>query len=252
MGTTFWGKFTPFTVSAYLVDGLLVDGGSFNSREQLIQACGDQVDQMVLTHHHEDHSGVGYHFAKQGIPVYAHPTGIPLLRGEKGCPVYRQVIWGKAPGFTAQLAPHNLDTPHHSCKLIPTPGHSPDHLSVYFEKQGWLFSGDLFLHERVKMAGKEENYYQSLTSMRRLQELELSRIFCSLGRMIKQPKQAIQEKIAFMEQTIEQVWGLHHQGLSHKAITQQVLGSDLKEHLITGGDFCKQNLVRSVLTSPQK
>jgi glyoxylase-like metal-dependent hydrolase (beta-lactamase superfamily II) len=252
MGTTYWGKFTPYDVNAYLVDELLVDCGGYKSREQLIQACGNQVNQVVITHHHEDHSGVGYHFAKQGIPVYAHPAGIPMLEGDKAYPLYQRVFWGKPPVFTAQPAPQSLDTHHHNCKLIPTPGHTPDHLSVYFEKEGWLFSGDLFLHERLKWIGKEENYYQTLTSLRRLQELELSRIFCSLGRVIKQPKQAIQEKIAFMEQTIEQVWELHHQGLSVKAITQKILGSELKVSLITGGDFCKQNLVRSVLTSPQQ
>ncbi|MFZ3171850.1 MAG: hypothetical protein WA118_07715 [Carboxydocellales bacterium] len=41
--------------------------------------------------------------------------------------------------------------------------------------------------------------------MQRLQELEVSRLFCSMGRVVKQPKQAIQEKIDFMEQTIERV-----------------------------------------------
>lgn len=251
MGTTFWGGFTPFVVCAYLVDGLLVDTGSYKSRQEFGKACANQVNQVVITHHHEDHSGTGYYFAGRGIPVFAHSTGIPLLGGAKDCPLYRQFFWGKPPAFSARPAPEGLDTDHYSFKLLPTPGHSPDHLCVYLEKEGWLFSGDLFLHERVKMVGKEENYYDSLASMRRLQELDLSRIFCSLGRVVKQPKQAIAEKIAFMEETIEKVWDLHHKGLSIKAITKQVLGSDIQEQLITGGDFCKQNLVRSILTSPK-
>lgn len=209
MGTTFWGSYTPYIVCAYLVDGLLVDAGCYKSRQELSQACTgqvsqvSQVSQVVLTHHHEDHTGSASAFAGQGIPVYAHPTGIPLLGGNKGCPFYQRVVWGKAPSFTARPAPERLETEHYSFKILPTPGHSPDHLAVYLEKEGWLFGGDLFLHERVKMIGKEENYYHSLASMRLLQELDLSRIFCSLGRVAKEPKQAIQEKIAFMEQTIE-------------------------------------------------
>lgn len=251
MGTTFWGGFTPFLVCAYLVDGLLVDTGNYKSRQEFCEACDNRVGQVVITHHHEDHSGTGYHFAKRGVTVLAHPIGIPLLGGAKACPLYRQLFWGKPPAFSAQPAPESLDTEHYSFKLLRTPGHSPDHLCVYLEKEGWLFSGDLFLHERVKMVGKEENYYQSLASMRLLQELDLSRIFCSLGRVVKRPKQAIAEKIAFMEETIEKVWNLHHKGFGIEGITKQVLGSDLQEQLITGGDFCKQNLVRSILVSPQ-
>lgn len=251
VGPTYWGKYTPFTVSAYLVDGLLIDGGCYKNREQIIMTCGNQVNQVVITHYHLDHCGTGHYFAKQGIPVYAHSEGVPRLGGAQTHPMHQKVIWGKPPAFTARSAPTSLATHKNHCQLIYTPGHSIDHLSVYFEKEGWLFSGDLFLNERVKFIGKEENYYHSLASLRQLQKLDISRIFCGMGRVVKQPQKAIQEKIDFMEQTIERVWDLHHRGLSTKAITKQVLGSDLK-FLFTTGDFCKKNLVRSVLTSPQE
>jgi glyoxylase-like metal-dependent hydrolase (beta-lactamase superfamily II) len=80
-GPTYWGKYTPFTVSAFLVEGLLIDGGCFKNREQLIQTCGNQVDQVVISHYHLEHCGTGHYFAKQGIPVYAHSDGVPRLEG---------------------------------------------------------------------------------------------------------------------------------------------------------------------------
>lgn len=48
----------PLWVHAFLVDGLLIDAGPPHCVAELLNAlAAERIDQMVLTHHHEDHVG---------------------------------------------------------------------------------------------------------------------------------------------------------------------------------------------------
>jgi glyoxylase-like metal-dependent hydrolase (beta-lactamase superfamily II) len=50
--------------------------------------------------------------------------------------------------------------------VIPTPGHSEDHICLFEPNEGWLFSGDLFISERVKYMREDENVYSLLDSLK--------------------------------------------------------------------------------------
>ena len=44
-------------VSVYLIDGLLIDTGPYRKREELIALFEQRsIEQVILTHHHEDHT----------------------------------------------------------------------------------------------------------------------------------------------------------------------------------------------------
>src|SRR5262249_5949843 len=75
----FWG-------GAYLVDGLLVDcGPPATAREMLLFLEGRPLEGLVLTHHHEDHTGAAPLIAaRRGLEPRIHPLGAPLL--ERGFP----------------------------------------------------------------------------------------------------------------------------------------------------------------------
>ena len=60
-------------------------------------------------------------------------------------------------------------------EAILTPGHADDHTIFFDPRRRWLFSGDLFLGERVRTVHSKEEVYRSLESLRRAAALEPAR-----------------------------------------------------------------------------
>ena len=71
-------------------------------------------------------------------------------------------------------------------KVLHTPGHSPDHLSFYCEKDGLLFCGDLLVKGSTVVipANHEGNLVQYLSSLGRIRELNLRRVLPAHGEEI--------------------------------------------------------------------
>ena len=65
--------------------------------------------------------------------------------------------------------------------------------------------------------------------------------------MIKGGRSLLQERVDFLEETIEKVRGLASSGLSEREITRRVLGREDVVYLISTGDHSKINLVKSIL-----
>ncbi|MGB6406999.1 MAG: MBL fold metallo-hydrolase, partial [Planococcus donghaensis] len=64
-------------VFLFLVDGMLIDTGAEKMQDDLKEELAKlSFDQVVLTHHHEDHTGnaawIQQHFQ---VPFYIHPSG---------------------------------------------------------------------------------------------------------------------------------------------------------------------------------
>ncbi len=70
------------SVIFYYVDGLLIDTGAYNTRssvQRFIQT--NHVNQIALTHYHEDHAGnAGFLEKTLGVPVYGHPETVSALK----------------------------------------------------------------------------------------------------------------------------------------------------------------------------
>jgi endoribonuclease LACTB2 len=248
VGNNHFGR-TFFKVCFYHIDGMLIDTGHYGCKgvyERISQNY--QLNQAVVTHHHEDHTGNGCYFSKRGLPVWAHKETIRILNNEsRKLPLYRRSVWKTPPPFEMSLVDEKIQTEHHTFQVIHTPGHTPDHICLYEEKEGWLFTGDHFLSEQVKIAGREENFTQVIASLQKIKQLDLTTIYCSLGRIVTNPQQAIDEKIEFMLTTQEKIQVLSQQGYKIPKITKMILGTDWLGKFLTRGDFCKENLVKAAL-----
>ncbi|MHA1147716.1 MAG: MBL fold metallo-hydrolase [Promethearchaeota archaeon] len=92
-------------------------------------------------------------------------------------------------------------------KIIASPGHSPDHISLYNEKYGILFSGDNILRTITTWLGPPhcniDDYIKSVKKIQNLPNLKL--IFPSHGSPIDNPKERIQEILAHREERTRQV-----------------------------------------------
>jgi glyoxylase-like metal-dependent hydrolase (beta-lactamase superfamily II) len=238
-----------YTVSAYLVDGLLVDAGPPATAGELVAWCrGRDVHQVVNTHHHEDHSGGNWALQRRlGLPIAASPRAVPILADFCRLELYRRVVWGQPRNVVAEPLEDVVKTESHRFEVIPTPGHSPDHVCLFEREQGWLFSGDLFVHERVRYARPEEDLAGTLASLRRVLALRPRLLICSHAGFVEDAGRAIERKIAYWEGLAGQARALHSQGLSPREITDRLLGPEGLGTRLTQGHSAKINLIRGLL-----
>ncbi|MFC1816639.1 MBL fold metallo-hydrolase [Thermodesulfobacteriota bacterium] len=154
------------SVYMYYVDGLLIDTGQHNMQPTVTKLLSaKKVNGVLLTHHHEDHSGnaaaiSSFHHTK----VIGHPETAKLMKSGFRIRPYQHYVWGKA-GKTA-VDPINAyyETERFRFKPIHTPGHCSDHTVYLEENKGWLFSGDLYLGERIKFFRADEQMADQIDS----------------------------------------------------------------------------------------
>ena len=253
MGRLFEGK-PVYTMACYYVDGLLIDTGPAHVAEEISSTFASYpVQTVVNTHHHEDHIGNNFILQQQfGIgPVLAHPLAVPRINDPSTWTSrlrsYQRFAWGVPPRSSAAVIPDRLYTRRYRFTVIHTPGHSDDHICLLEPDEGWLFSGDLFLSERVQVLRSDEDAGQILASLRRLLDYEIKVIFCSSGRIVEDGKRALAAKIAFWENLAAEACRLKSEGWQPEEIREALLGEESVLYHPTEGDFGKIHLINSLL-----
>ncbi len=244
-----------FKVNAFFVDGLLIDTGFALGRDRFLKLLDKlHPDIVVNTHHHEDHTGNNFWIKqKYGLLPLAHPkTFFYLQDPSQWIPWYRRLVWGcPQPSETGPLD-SRIQTKKFEFLVIPTPGHSDDHICLYEPNEGWLFSGDLFISEQVKYLRKDENIYSLIESLKKVAALPLKKMFCSFSGPIDKPLEAIHKKIDYLKNLQQKVGEGNEQGLSPREIQRRLLGRGDQFSLISAGHISKQNLIDAFLKrSPQ-
>jgi glyoxylase-like metal-dependent hydrolase (beta-lactamase superfamily II) len=159
MGRCLDGETALYWVSAYLIDDILIDSGCDYSKNELAEFLQDKrVSVIVNTHHHEDHIGGNALLARQSkLKAVAHLEAIPLMNRKYDLYPFEVEIWGYAEPCTATPIGAAVREGDVSLRVIETPGHCRDHISLFEEERRILFSGDIWLGERPKVARAEEN-----------------------------------------------------------------------------------------------
>jgi ribonuclease/clavin/mitogillin len=248
LARTFFGR-PLYTVEAYLVDGLLIDAGCPATASELVAWCrGRGIVQVVNTHHHEDHAGGDDALQRAlGLPIAASPEALPILADFPRLQLYRRLLWGQPGNVVVEPLGDVVEIRHHRFEVIPTPGHCPDHVCFFERERGWLFSGDLFIHERVRYLRGDEDALDILESLRRVLALRPRLLVCSHAGFIQDACGAIERKIAYWERLAERARALCHEGLSLREVTDRLLGPEGMMARLTHRHFTKVNLIRSLL-----
>lgn len=249
LGHAYWGK--PFiSVHVYWLDGLLIDSGQPKMQKHLLAAIKDlPIEQVMLTHHHEDHSGniKALKDAYQ-VPVWAGDETRKLVKAGFKIKNYQKFVFGNMPPADGlQPLPAQITTNKYTLTPIFTPGHAQDHYSLIEESQGWLFSGDLYLG-KIKFTRYDENVPQMIASIKKVLQYEFDTLFCAHHPRLNNGKQHMRNKLQYLEDLSGNIRRLHEQGNSVKQIMKKLNRKEARlGKLITSNDIGVDFLVRSVL-----
>ncbi|HET7458556.1 MAG TPA: MBL fold metallo-hydrolase [Gemmatimonadaceae bacterium] len=247
-----------YSVSAYLVRGVLVDTGFHAVRRdvaRLVAELREASDERrlrgaVVTHKHEDHAGNVALLARLGVPLGIAAATREALRTVPPIGFYRRYTWGSMPPLPDD-APTvaTLDTDALAAfglALIATPGHSADHHAVWDAERETLFGGDLFLGVKVRVAHPGEDPRRLVETLRAVAALRPKRLFDAHRGAVDDATAKLAAKASWIEEAIGEIDRLAAAGWSDAAIRTQVLGREALAGYFSRGDYSRGNFVRAV------
>ena len=244
-----------YWTTCYLVSKMMIDTGCAHTADELVIALIDSpILRIVNTHTHEDHIGANGILQSQlrNVEILAHPQAIQVLSDpshEQPLQLYRRIFWGWPEPSEAKAVEDDeiIEADTFSYRVIYTPGHSTDHICLYEQNHGWLFTGDLFVggSDRALRAGYD--IWQIIDSLKRVVELPISVLFPGSARVREQPQQELVSKISYLEELGGKILELHQSGWGVNAIVRSLLGGPMWVEIVTMGHFARYRLVNSYL-----
>lgn len=240
------------SVFMYVVDSIVIDTAQHHMRTHVAKAMSaHRVERILLTHYHEDHSGNAARISRMfSASVHGHPQTAEKMNGRLRILPYQHVVWGKAEPVRVKAVPPVIDAGRYRFIPVHTPGHSKDH-TVYLEtRNGWLFSGDLYLGDRIKYFRSDEKIKLQIDSLKTVLTLDFDGLFCGHHPIPSGGKARVAAKLAFLEDFFGKVMDLHQKGLGEREIIVRLdRKQDRLVKWVTVGNACFANMVHSVLTA---
>lgn len=249
-GSSLYGK-PKMYVYVYFVDGLLIDTGHSNARKMILSHLTKlPVEQIFITHHHEDHNGnlvaLQNHFK---VPTYASSLCTEIMKSPPAISFGQWLLWGNtSSNKTIQPVDNQITTNNYTFQLIPIPGHARDMVALYEPNEGWLFSADLYIYDYIKFCMDNESMAQQIASLKRVLALDFQYLFCAHNPKMKNPKIHLQRKLDFLENFQQSVLDWHQKGYPPEQImTQMGLKKMYWMRFFSGGKLSTLNIVKSVI-----
>jgi len=236
------------------VDGLLIDTGPRCAAPQLLRILHQlPVEQIVITHGHEDQIG-GLSAIRQHFPaarIYAAMRTLPYLEDPTRLrlQLYRRLLWGvpdpSTDVATLDTVNNQLKTTTYTFRVVETPGHTPDHITLFEPTQRWAFSGDTFLYGRDETWVRESDLFGVISSLRTLDSLHPERIFDGTGRVSRIPRPELHEKIGYLVRLAREVAQLEAAGVSVPEMVTRLFSREPSANFWTFGHMSAINLVEA-------
>ena len=238
-------------VHMYYVDGLLIDAGPSKTKKATLAATRElPIKNLVLTHHHEDHTGNIPALTQQhSCDVYASSECISLMKAPPPLSLIQKLTWGERPACTSIRALGNtLLTREHEFQVIPVPGHASDMIALYEPHRKWLFSADLYINSYIGYFLDNESIKAQISSIQTVLELDFNTLFCSHKPQFAQPKEGLKKKLDYFQTIYSKTESLHRQGHSDKEIFKILeLQEDRIVKWLSGGKLSKLNMIKTII-----
>lgn len=237
-------------VFVYLVDGMLIDSGPEILLTELESFFEEHdFDRVVFTHNHEDHTGnAAFLAANFRVPLLMYEKGIPLCLADGKYPLYRQMIWGQRKAFEAAPIPEVIHSNNLEWKVIYTPGHAHDHVSLVNEETGRLFSGDLYVSPHTKVTMATESVKQIMDSLETLLSYRFTHLYCSHAGYFPNGKEVLQQKLDKLREMSEKIIMLDAEGLSMNEINEALFPGNYPIVQYSEGEWDTLHTIRSVIS----
>jgi glyoxylase-like metal-dependent hydrolase (beta-lactamase superfamily II) len=163
-GTNTYVVGAPGSGQAVLVDPGPDDPVHLAAVEQVLAGRDARCVAVLVTHHHGDHAEAALPWGERfGAPVAAADVAVAGPRGRVLAPGERLALAGTTIG------------------VVPTPGHTPDHLAFRLES-GAVLVGDHVLGRGTSVVTHPEgDVVAYLESLRRVHDLGPSALYCGHG-----------------------------------------------------------------------
>jgi glyoxylase-like metal-dependent hydrolase (beta-lactamase superfamily II) len=238
-----------YWTSLYRTGGVLVDSGCAWARANVERyLAANPVRGALTTHEHEDH--VGNHASLAGCEVYAPARAVQILDdGAPRLPFYRWLAWGphdRAPRVAQPLPRDAVTVDGRRFLVVPTPGHSAEHVAYLDEAEAAAFTGDAWFG-KLRAVRAKEDVPQQMRSVRRLAELDPAVVYPTHGPLLERPRARMLEVADHFDRLAEKARRLEERGLSPRRIRRELLGPEPGIYWYSSGAFSAENLIRSLL-----
>jgi endoribonuclease LACTB2 len=244
-------RFQSFQLSVFCfeTDGVLIDTGAYSLSKQLKPFFDEiDIDKVVITHDHEDHTGGAAYIQKtKGVPIFM--SNKSAKNGEKPAkyPLYRKAFWGSRKPFEAQPIGETFESRNATWDVIETPGHAYDHLAFYNRQTGQMFTGDLYVSPITKVILKSESIPTIVRSLDHVLSYDFNEIVCNHAGIVSNGREALLEKKRNLETFIDQVLTLHQQGVDGKEIHARLIQKKYPITRFSSGEWDSLHMVTSIL-----
>lgn len=117
---------------------------------------------------------------------------------------------------------------------------------LYEPDRGWLFTGDLFLAERLRFLHADEDLDALIRSLETVARLPLREVLCAHRGPVRDGPAALRRKAENLRTLRERIAALLRQGLPEKEIARRVVGGEGLLTWLSRGRFSARNFVRAV------
>ncbi|TFH01386.1 MAG: MBL fold metallo-hydrolase [Candidatus Thorarchaeota archaeon] len=214
-------------VYSFLIRNTLFDAGCGNAVLEFEEfASKNEIDNVYISHSHEDHVGC-LHIFDGKTKIYANEMTQKDLRNPQQIGEFFDFVWGQPkPILDINTMLDTFSIGDLSFEVIPLPGHAADLIGFYEPKKRWFFSFDAIpLPSKKKIAMPEENVPLMVVTMEKIRDMDIEILFDSHKGPIENPREHIQPRIDYINMIQKEATALHESGKSIDEI-QVALGLD--------------------------